>query len=100
MTMREDSMPQAQLFRLEAEVRCADGDCGKLRTLVIRRGDDAVTHLVVEPAHREASGRIVPLALVDTGGADTAQTGRGPAALHQGRVRAAGSRRGDVLPRR
>ena len=38
MTTREDSMPQAQLFRLEAEVRCADGDCGKLMTLVINRG--------------------------------------------------------------
>lgn len=73
MTTREDSMPQAQLFRLEAEVRCTDGDCGKLRTLVIRRVDDAVTHLVVEPAHREGAGRIVPLGLVDTGGASTAK---------------------------
>ena len=74
-------MPQAQLFRLEAEVRCADGDCGKLRTLVIRRGDDAVTHLVVEPAHGEAFGRIVPLALVDTGGAGTADADRGDVRL-------------------
>jgi hypothetical protein len=77
MTTREDSMPQAQLFRLEAEVRCADGDCGKLRTLVISRGD-AVTHLVVEPAHREGPSKIVPLGLVDaslvnTGGAGTAK---------------------------
>ena len=96
-------MPQAQLFRLEAEVRCADGDCGKLMTLVINRGDDAVTHLVVEPARREGPARIVPLGLVDTGGADAgepAPPGRGPAALHQGRVRAAGSRRGDVVPGR
>ena len=71
-------MPQAQLFRLEAEVRCADGDCGKLRTLVIRRVDDAVTHLVVEPAQREGPSKIVPLGLVDaslvtTGGAGTAK---------------------------
>ncbi len=64
-------MPQAQLFRLEAEVRCADGDCGKLRTLVISRGDDAVTHLVVEPSHRKGLGQIVPLGLVDAGGAGT-----------------------------
>src|SRR5580700_8232132 len=77
MTTREDSMPQAQLFRLEAEVRCTDGDCGKLRTLVISRGDDAVTHLVVEPAHREGPGRIAPLGLVDTGGADTGGAGKG-----------------------
>jgi hypothetical protein len=78
MTTREDSMPQAQLFRLEAEVRCADGDCGKLRTLVISRGDDVVTHLVVESAHREGPSKIVPLGLVDaslvnTGGAGTAK---------------------------
>ena len=71
-------MPQAQLFRLEAEVRCADGDCGKLRTLVISRGDDVVTHLVVESAHREGPSKIVPLGLVDaslvnTGGAGTAK---------------------------
>jgi len=66
-------MPQAQLFRLEAEVRCADGDCGKLMTLVVNRATDAVTHLVVEPARREAPARIVPLSLVDIGGADTAR---------------------------
>ena len=71
-------MPQARLFRLEAEVRCADGDCGKLRTLVISRGNDAVTHLVVESAHREGPSKIVPLSLVDaslvnTGGAGTAK---------------------------
>jgi hypothetical protein len=73
MTTREDSMPQAQLFRLEAEVRCTDGDCGKLRTLVIRRRDDAVTHLVVERAHQKGAGMIVPLGLVDEGAGDTAK---------------------------
>jgi len=63
-------MPQAELFRLGAEVRCADGDCGRLSRLVISPGDDAVTHLVVEPAHGEDPGRVVPLGLVDAGGAD------------------------------
>ena len=66
-------MPQAQLFRLGADVRCTDGDCGQLRTLVIRPGDDTVTHLVVDPAHRGGPGRIVPLSLVDIGGAGTAE---------------------------
>jgi len=76
-------MPQAQLFRLEAEVRCADGDCGTLRTLVISRGDDAVTHLVVEPAHRDGPSMIVPLGLVDTGPVDTggADTAKGEVRL-------------------
>src|SRR5579862_10021377 len=73
MTTREDGMPQAQLFRLEAQVRCADGDCGTLTTLVINRATDAVTHLVVEPAGPEGPSRIVPLALVDIGGASTVE---------------------------
>ena len=66
-------MTQAQLFRLGADVHCADGDCGKLRTLVIDRGDDAVTHLVVEPAHRQELGKLVPLRLIDTSTADAAK---------------------------
>jgi sporulation protein YlmC with PRC-barrel domain len=60
-------MPQAQLFRLGADVRCADGDCGKVRHLVINPSDDAVTHLVIEPAHRQGLGKLVPLRLVDAG---------------------------------
>ena len=66
-------MTQAQLFGLGADVHCADGDCGKLRTLVIDRDDDAVTHLVVEPAHHQGLGKLVPLDLVDTSTADTAK---------------------------
>jgi len=60
-------MTQAQLFTLGADVRCADGECGKIKSLVIDPGDDAVTHLVVEPAHRQGLGKLVPLRLVDTG---------------------------------
>jgi hypothetical protein len=64
---------QAQLFRLGADVRCADGDCGLIKSLVINPGDDTVTHLVVEPAHRQGLGKLVPLRLVDTGVADAAK---------------------------
>jgi len=66
-------MPQAQLFRLGADVRCADGDCGKVRSLVINPGDDAVTHLVVDPAHRQGVGKLVPLRLVDAAAPATAR---------------------------
>jgi hypothetical protein len=59
-------MSSPQLFRLGAHVRCADGECGKLSTLVVSPGDDVVTHLVVEQARRHVSGRLVPLGLVDT----------------------------------
>jgi sporulation protein YlmC with PRC-barrel domain len=66
-------MPEARLFGLGADVRCADGDCGKIKSLVINPGDDAVTHLVVEPAHRQGLGKLVPLRLVDTAMANTAE---------------------------
>jgi hypothetical protein len=62
-------MPQAQLFRLGAEVHCTDGVSGKLKSLVISPGDDAVTHLVVEQSHHKDVAVIVPLALVDAGAA-------------------------------
>lgn len=68
-------MPQEQLFRLGAEVRCADGDCGRVKSLVVNRDDDAVTHLVVEPAHRRELGKLVPLRLVDTGAAAGGDSG-------------------------
>ena len=58
-------MSKTQLFRLGADVRCADGECGKLSSLVVSPGDDVVTHLVVEQARRQAPGRLVPLGLVD-----------------------------------
>jgi hypothetical protein len=52
---------------LGADVCCADGECGKLRSLVVSPGDDVVTHLVVGQARRQAPGRLVPLGQVDTG---------------------------------
>jgi hypothetical protein len=58
-------MAETWLFFLQAEVRCADGDAGMLRHLVVRPNDDAVTHLVVEPRHRQGLGKLVELALVD-----------------------------------
>jgi hypothetical protein len=58
------------LLRLGADVCCADGECGKLRSLVVSPGDDVVTHLVVGQSRREAPGRLVPLGQVDAGPAD------------------------------
>lgn len=59
-------MSEMQLFRLGADVRCADGECGELKSLVVRPGDDVVTHLVVEQKHGQVPGRLVPLGLVGT----------------------------------
>jgi len=65
-------MPDAFLFRLGAGVRCADGDCGTIKSLIVNPGDDTVTHLVVEPAHQRAQGKLVPLRLVEAAPAGTA----------------------------
>jgi hypothetical protein len=58
-------MSDTRLFRLGADVGCTDGECGKLKSVVVSPGD-VVTHLVVEPTHRHVLGRLVPLHLVDT----------------------------------
>jgi hypothetical protein len=60
------AMSKTQLFRLGAEVRCADGQCGKISSLVVSPGDEVLTHLVVKQARRQEPGRLVPLGLVDT----------------------------------
>jgi sporulation protein YlmC with PRC-barrel domain len=59
-------MPQELLFRLGAVVRCTDGDCGMIKSLVIDPAEDTVTHLMVEPAHRVGLGKLVPRELVET----------------------------------
>jgi sporulation protein YlmC with PRC-barrel domain len=59
-------MPESLMFKLGAGVRCTDGDCGQIKSVVISPGEDTVTHLVVEPAHQQGLGKLVPLGLVDT----------------------------------
>jgi len=55
-------MPEPQLvFRIGADVRCADGACGEVRCLVIDPANDSVTDLVVEEPHRQGLGQLVPL---------------------------------------
>jgi hypothetical protein len=65
-------MPETWLFRLGADVHCTDGVGGKVRSLVISPADDAVTHLVVEPAHRQGLGKLVPLSLAEAVSSGTA----------------------------
>jgi hypothetical protein len=59
-------MPESLVFNLGSDVRCADGACGQIKCLVISPAEDAVTHLVVEPAHEQGRAKLVPLRLVDT----------------------------------
>jgi len=56
-------------FTIGAEVSCTDGSCGHVTRVVVDPVAQAVTHLVVEPSHRQGLGRLVPLDLIDaTGG--------------------------------
>ncbi len=63
-------MADVTKFIIGAEVTCSDGVCGEIRRVVIDPLDRVVTHLVVEPKHRQGLGRLVPLDLVEssTGG--------------------------------
>jgi sporulation protein YlmC with PRC-barrel domain len=65
-------MPEELLFRLGAGVRCTEEVCGTLKSLVVDPGDDAVTHLVVEPSHREGAGKLVPFRFVEAAPSSTA----------------------------
>jgi len=47
------------------EVTCSDGVCGDLRCVVIDPVGRVLTHLVVEPKHRQGMARLVPIDLVD-----------------------------------
>jgi sporulation protein YlmC with PRC-barrel domain len=53
-------------FTIGADVSCTDGVCGEVYRVVVDPLLKTVTHLVVEPKHRQALGRLVPLELVDT----------------------------------
>ncbi len=57
-------MAEATQFTIGAKVSCRDGECGKVIRLVVNPVLREVTHIVVEPKHREGIGRLVPLALV------------------------------------
>ena len=53
-------------FSIGTEVVCEDGTCGELRRVVVDPIKRAITHLVVEPRHRQNMGHLVPIDRVDT----------------------------------
>ncbi len=57
-------MAEATQFTIGAKVDCRDGECGEVIRLVVNPVLREVTHIVVEPKHREGIGRLVPLTLV------------------------------------
>ena len=58
-------MAETTPFIIGTEARCSDGICGELLRVVIDPIAEAVTHVVVEPKHRQGLGRLVPLSLID-----------------------------------
>jgi hypothetical protein len=49
-----------------AQASCSDGVGGEVRRIIIDPAARTVTHLVVQPKHRNQPGRLVPVDLVDT----------------------------------
>ena len=58
-------MSDTTQFTIGADAICTDGVCGEVIRVVVDPVARAVTHLVVEPKHREGLGRLVPLDLVE-----------------------------------
>ena len=55
-------------FEMGAQASCSDGSCGEVRRAILDPASRTVTHLVIEPRHDRAKGRLVPLDLVDATG--------------------------------
>ena len=60
------TISDATKFTMGSDVRCTDGVCGTLRRVVVDPVARSLTHLVVEPGHRERDGRLVPIELVSS----------------------------------
>jgi len=60
-----DSKTRTTQFTIGSEASCSDGVCGDLTRVVVDPIAQVVTHLVVEPKHRQGLGRLVPLSLVE-----------------------------------
>lgn len=58
-------MTEMTKFTIGAAASCTDGPCGKVIRVVVDPVARAMTDIVVEPAHREGLGRLVPLSLVE-----------------------------------
>jgi sporulation protein YlmC with PRC-barrel domain len=59
------TMAQTVRFTIGAKASCTDGACGEVTRVIVDPVAEAVTHLVVEPEHRQGLGRLVPLGLID-----------------------------------
>jgi hypothetical protein len=63
-------MAEETAFAMGAKASCTDGFCGEVSRMILNPATKAVTHLVIEPKHRQGAGRLVPLDLVDAAAGD------------------------------
>ncbi|MBV9095981.1 MAG: hypothetical protein JO132_19270 [Streptosporangiaceae bacterium] len=55
----------ATQFTLGQSASCTDGSCGVVSRLILDPVARTLTHLVIEPRHRSADGRLIPVDLVE-----------------------------------
>ena len=58
-------MAQIMPFRIRADASCTDGACGQVSRIIVNPVTREVTHLAVDPKHRQGPGRLVPVDLAD-----------------------------------
>jgi hypothetical protein len=52
-------------FTLGARASCSDGPCGEVIRTILDPAAKTVTHLVIQPRHHSAEGRLVPVRMVE-----------------------------------
>jgi hypothetical protein len=57
-------------FTIGSDATCTDGPCRQVKGVVVDPAKRELTHLVIEPAHRQGLGRLVPLDLVEDSSPD------------------------------
>ena len=50
-------------FTIGTRASCTDGDCGEVSRVIIDPASDTVTHLAIQPGHRQVAARLVPVHL-------------------------------------
>jgi sporulation protein YlmC with PRC-barrel domain len=60
-------MAATERFTIGARVECADGVCGNVSRVVVDPVAKVLTHLAVEPEHRQGLARLVPVDLAQIG---------------------------------
>jgi sporulation protein YlmC with PRC-barrel domain len=60
-------MAGTERFTIGARISCTDGVCGRVSRVVVDPVAKVVTHLAVEPEHRQGLARLVPVDLAEPG---------------------------------